>query len=193
MKIYHLRVKALPMSVDERKAVLTELEEALKRFIEDRRSYLLIPEIRTNLGYSLPDPKGVGDVAAIPGRLTVAFNRVIYCLPPAFGASDHVARVIITANKHDRNVRSAMNLALYPQFKERLNAYVFDRRREPQGQKNVEGRTMNFMVESAFQETGRIPDYILDLGDYGKEPGTFVLGRNPMEVVEKALFLLTLL
>ncbi|BCS92713.1 thiamine-phosphate synthase family protein [Metallosphaera javensis (ex Sakai et al. 2022)] len=177
---------------DERKLVLQELEKAVKEFVSQERSYLLIPEVRTNIGYAVRNAKDSNDVAAIPGRITTAFQRAIYCLPPAFGASDHVARVILTAMKYDPDIRSAINLAYYPQFL-RLNPYLFDRSQEPQAQKPVEGRTMNFMIEKAVREVGRVPELIVDKGDFGKEPGLFILGRNPSEVVSRAIHLLSLL
>ncbi|MEM4046898.1 MAG: thiamine-phosphate synthase family protein [Metallosphaera sp.] len=178
--------------IEERAQVLRDLEEAVKRFVSNNKSYLLIPEIRTNVGYALVNAQDTYDVAAIPGRLTVAFNKVIYCLPPAFGASDHIARVILTSMKFDPNIRSAMNLALYPQFFG-LNPYVFDRTTEPAERKRLEKKTMNFMIEKAFSDLGRIPEFIIDKGDLGKEPGLFVLGKTPQEVVNKALQLTSLL
>ncbi len=33
----------------------------------------------------------------------------------------------------------------------------------------------------------RVPDFVYDEGDVGKEPMIRVLGRNPMEVVQKIL------
>jgi hydroxymethylpyrimidine/phosphomethylpyrimidine kinase len=33
----------------------------------------------------------------------------------------------------------------------------------------------------------RIPDFIYDEGDVGKEPMIRVLGKNPMEVIQKIL------
>ncbi len=100
----------------ERREVLIDLEKAVRIFTSNEKSHILIPEVRTNIGYALTNPSGIQDVAAIPGRITVAFGKAVYCLPPAFGASDHIARVILTAMKYDKSIRSAMNIALYPQF-----------------------------------------------------------------------------
>ncbi|QKR00356.1 phosphomethylpyrimidine kinase [Metallosphaera tengchongensis] len=180
------------MEEQERREVLTELQDALKVFSSNERSYLLIPEVRTNLGYAVNGAKNVFDVAAVPGRVSVAFQRILYCLPPAFGASDHIARVILTAMEFDQRMRSAMNVIFHPKFLT-LNPYVFDRASESTSDKQVERRTMNFMVRKAFEETGAIPELIVDKGDFGKEPGTFILGRNPKEVVERAFHLLSLI
>lgn len=185
--------------MEERDEVILKLKEAVDYFVSHEKSYLLIPEIRTNIGYALSNAETVNDVAAIPGRLSVAFNRVIYCLPPAFGASDHVARVIITAMRYDKQIRSAINLKYYDKIVNYLleldksNVYLFDRKTEPEESKKIEGHTMNFMVYSAHKNLGRIPTFIIDLGDYGKEPTIFVLGKEPMEVVKISINLLKFL
>jgi predicted fused transcriptional regulator/phosphomethylpyrimidine kinase len=182
--------------MDERAEVLKRLKEAVDIFTNNERSYLLIPEIRTNFGYALRGAKTTEDVAAIPGRLTVAFNRVIYCLPPAFGASDHIARVIITAMKHEEEKRSAINLKYYEEIARNLpqdDTYIFDRKQEPEESRKMEHHTMNFMVEMAYKKFGKIPQYIVDLGDLGKEPTIYVIDKDPVIVAEKSLKLLNFL
>ena len=182
--------------MDERQEVLIKLKQAVDIFVNDDRSYLLIPEIRTNIGYALSNARTVEDVAAIPGRLTVAFNRVIYCLPPAFGASDHVARVILTAMQYDKQMRSAINVKYYEEIVKNLpkdNTFIFNRKEEPEESRKKEGHTMNFMMEMAYKRLGKIPNYVVDLGDYGKEPTIFVIDVDPITVVKKTLELLSFL
>ncbi|MCI2415231.1 MAG: phosphomethylpyrimidine kinase [Candidatus Aramenus sp.] len=172
----------------ERDYVLKRLKEAADIFVSEPKAYLLVPEIRVNIGYAVSNATGVQDVAAIPGRITTAFNRAFYCMPPAFGASDHVARVILTAMKYDPQVRSAIDVKYYKEIVERLDdVYVFDRRLEPLESRSKEGHTMNLMVRLAHEKMGRIPKYIVDMGDYGKEPTIFVLGKDPVEVVRTSL------
>lgn len=182
--------------MSERDEVLIKLKQAVDNFVSHDKAFLLIPEIRTNIGYALSDAKNVEDVAAIPGRLTVAFNRVIYCLPPAFGASDHVARVILTAMNFDKRKRSAINIRYYKEIVDQLpseNLYVFNRKEEPEESRRMEGHTMNYMMKKAFEKLGKIPTYVVDLGDYGKEPSIFVIDEDPLIVVKKTLDLLRFL
>jgi hydroxymethylpyrimidine/phosphomethylpyrimidine kinase len=46
---------------------------------------------------------------------------------------------------------------------------------------------MRWILEEAVRQTGGVPDIIVDLGDWGKEPMISVLGRTPSEVLEKVL------
>jgi predicted fused transcriptional regulator/phosphomethylpyrimidine kinase len=167
--------------------VILTLKSALDLFVRDPRASLLIPEVGTNIGYALPDAKGLDEVAAVPGRISLAFGKPIYCLPPAFGASDHVTRVILTAMKFDPPMRSAINLRFVEGLKGE-DVYVFDRSKEPPDSAKLEGRTMNFMVESAFKSRPRVR-YILDVGAHGKEPSTFVISTDPVNAVKEALSL----
>jgi hydroxymethylpyrimidine/phosphomethylpyrimidine kinase len=136
-------------------------------------------------------------VAAVPGRIVNYMGRAKPSGPPAFGASDHVARKILAATARDPSVRSAMNIRLDPAVLERAKAlgmsvaYV-DRRKEPEDVKKREGATMQWIMEEAYRQTGgKTPDLIVDVGDWGKEPMITVLGRGPREVVEKVLRLLS--
>ncbi len=188
MLIYYI---LLTQYMDERDEVLIKLKDAADLFVNTPGTHLLIPEIRTNIGYAIRGAKDVNDVAAIPGRITVAFNRAIYCMPPAFGASDHVARVILTAMSHDENIRSSINLKYYDTIVKNLkDVFLFNRKEEPEESRKKERHTMNFMVDLAYSRLGKIPKYIVDLGDYGKEPSIFIFGKEPMEVVKEAIGLL---
>ena len=47
-------------------------------------------------------------------------------------------------------------------------------------------------MEEAFRQTGgRAPDLIVDVGDWGKEPMITILGRDPLDVLEKLFKLIT--
>lgn len=139
---------------NEREHILFALSRALQEFTSASTSSRLIPEVGTNIGYAISNAASIEDVAAVPGRIRRAFGRAIYCLPPAFGASDHIARVILTAMKYDPKVRSAMNVKIVDPAT--IGAYVFDRSLEPTRSASKEGRTMNFMVESAYRSTGSV-------------------------------------
>lgn len=169
---------------DVRVKVLKQLKEAAVYFVNYVHAADLIPEIRTNIVYALPEAKSVDEVAGIPGRVTKAFGRAFYCMDPAFGASDHMARLILAAMRYDGELRGAINVRLFtiPE-----GAYVFDRRKEPEESRKKEGGTMQLIIDAAYGELGRVPEVIVDTGDLGKEPGIYVLGRTPLEAVRKVI------
>jgi hydroxymethylpyrimidine kinase/phosphomethylpyrimidine kinase len=173
----------------ERESVLRAIETSLEKIME-KPVGALIPEVRSNLGYALPGAAGHEEIAAVPGRISQTGDRVIACRNPAFGASRHIARVIMAAMMHDPGMRSAMNIKYSPEILDACRSAgfriaSFDRRDEPREVKEREGSTLEWGTQKALQGASEFPDLICDEGDVGKEPMIRVLGHNPMEVADK--------
>ncbi len=173
--------------------VLESLKVAAARLEKEDLSPL-IPEVMTNLAYAAPYAEGPQDVAAFPGRLLKSPQGVIIPAPPAFGASRHLAAVILTAMRTHPQLRSAMNIKYIEGLEElapllHLRLATFDRSREPAEIKAKEGGTLAWGVASVLKEGESPPDLICDKGDWGKEPMIRILGPTPMAVAEKALAL----
>ncbi|BCU66582.1 hypothetical protein HS7_00190 [Sulfolobales archaeon HS-7] len=167
---------------------LKALKEAADYFVEAIGSYKLIPEIRTNIVYAREGATTTGDVAGIPGRITIAFGRAYYCLPPAYGESDHMARLVLSVMRFNSKMRSGINVRYKKGIEEKLDeVFVFNRAEEISKE---EGHTMNFIPQLMINKVGSIRRYIVDLGDFGKEPSLFILGETPLEVVKKSLELI---
>lgn len=152
----------------------------------------LVPEVQSNLGYALPFAEDRADVAAFPGRLVRLGKTVVSVEAPAFGASHHIAAIILTVMRHDPAFRSAMNIRYSRELVDRCRTMgwsvsSFDRKDEPKGVKEKEGSSLEWGTERILSTEVRVPDMIFDPGDVGKEPMIRVLGRTPEEVVEKIL------
>ncbi len=175
----------------ERYRILQELKSIVEILKEEKIGHL-IPEVSSNLGYALPQAEGIGDVAAFPGRIVRFKDSVATQSGPEFGASQHVTKIILTVMKLDPDYCSAMNIRYSKEnvaLLKRKGFLVghFDRRFEPKRLKEAEGSSLEWGVGEVLKKTKRIPDFIYDEGDVGKEPMIRVLGRNPMDVVNKIL------
>jgi hydroxymethylpyrimidine kinase/phosphomethylpyrimidine kinase len=175
----------------ERDEVLSQLEKALDRIVREPLGGL-IPEVRSNLGYALPGALDFSEVAAVPGRISQAGEQIILGRPPCFGASRHIARVILAAMKRDSGTRSAMNVRYSDEILSAcrsvgLRIASFDRREEPKEVKEREGSTLEWGTQKALEGMQGVPDVIYDEGDLGKEPMIRVLGKDPMAVVETVI------
>lgn len=174
----------------QRAHVLESLGEALER-LKASSVGPLVPEVQTNLAYALPWASDPSEVAAFPGRLHRLDDAVRELAPARFGASQHVASVVLAAMEHDPSVRSAMNLrydkALLAAFrKAKLSVGTFDRSKEPPSVRRREGASLEWGTTEAVRRLkGRVPDVIFDEGGHGKEPMIRILGRSPHEVVDK--------
>lgn len=175
----------------ERYPVLQELKKAIQVLKENRIGHL-IPEVSSNLGYALPYAEGIRDVAAFPGRIIRVGETIAVLGDPEFGASQHVARIILTVMKWNPEFCSAMNIRYSKENVARLeekgfSGGRFDRRLEPKETKEAEGSSLEWGVQEVLKKKRRVPDFIYDEGEVGKEPMIRILGKDPMDVVHKIL------
>ncbi len=174
--------------------VITAMEKAVAT-LKGRPVRHLIPEVQSNLGYALPFAEDEGDVATIPGRIIGIGDSVDTVAAPGFGASHHMARIILAFMRYDHTYRSAMNIRFGEDIMKKcrqLKWHVasFDRQKEPPGVKRKEGASLRWGIDIALKDAKKIPDIIYDRGDVGKEPMIRILGHDPEEVVSKALMLI---
>ncbi len=169
----------------------TALRDAVAR-LEEEGCGNIIPEVQSNLGYALPRSFGKEDVAAFPGRIIRVGTGVRPVEAPAFGASSHIAKIILTAMKYDGTYRSAMNIrysaeAIDACMELGFHVESFDRSCEPPEVKLREGSSLEWGTDTVLARGAGMPDIIFDRGDVGKEPMIRVIGRSPDDVAEKVI------
>lgn len=178
----------------EKYRVMARMHDALSILESSEQLAQLTPECQINLVMALPYPyaRSVENVCGIPGRITNIGGRLKAASCPTFGASKHVANVVLNVMEHDPTIRSAMNIRYSKEIIsacERLGFVVgyYDRTKEPPEIKEREGATIPWGVKEAIKSAGKVPDIIYHTGDHGKEPMVIILGRDPVEVVMHAL------
>jgi hydroxymethylpyrimidine/phosphomethylpyrimidine kinase len=175
----------------ERYRCLNDLKTALQTLAKEKCG-LMIPEVQSNLGYALPFARRAEDVAAFPGRIVRVGEDCRTVCEPAFGASRHIARIILTLMKYDPAYRSAMNIRFSEEMLKACAALGydcdhFDRSAEPSDLKLKEGSSLEWGTDAVLSRRNNIPDIIFDRGEVGKEPMIRVLGKTPLDVVNKVL------
>jgi len=175
----------------QRYACITDLKKAVGK-IKAEKCGNIIPEVQSNFGYALPYALTEDDVAAIPGRIIKVGVDVCTFKDPAFGASRHIAGMILTAMKYNSEFRCAMNIRFSKDIlsicrKLSYSIDHFNRADEPEDIKAKEGSSLKWGTDSVFSRLDTIPDIIFDFGDVGKEPMIRVFGKHPDEVAEKVL------
>jgi hydroxymethylpyrimidine/phosphomethylpyrimidine kinase len=175
----------------ERYNCIQMLKAALQRLNAEKCGNI-IPEVQSNLGYALPYANKAEDIAAIPGRIIRIEEETGTFGDLAFGASRHIASIILSAMKYNMDYRCAMNIRFSEDI---INICMslgfdvdnFDRSDEPDDTKFKEGYSLKWGIDSVLSKRNSIPDIIFDRGDLGKEPMIRVLGKNPADVVDKVL------
>lgn len=168
-----------------------EVIEAVRKAVDRISEFMnpkLIPEVGMNIGYAVPGATSVTDIAAVEGRIVRKGSLVFPVGDVKMGASDHVARIILTAMKYDPEMRAAANIRYSKVILKILDEMPlevrsFDRAGEPAGVS-----TMDWGVASCCSEDD-VPDVISDPGAIGKEPMIRILGEDPASVVNNILML----
>jgi len=152
----------------------------------------LIPEVRTNLVYARSHAKTRDDVLAIDGRITVVEGRPRAAGRVRFGASSHMARLVIELRKVDPSVRAGIDFANTPHLTAwladhcRTKGWIFsviDRRGEPEEIRDEEAASMPWKAAEAVRAAGgKAPKIFYETGAIGKEPVSVLVGRDPIEV-----------
>lgn len=171
--------------------VWKNITEALKIIENSPELIPLLPEVRMNIGEAPIYAESIEDICAIDGRITLVNGKLKGAGCPKFGASKHIAKVILAAMEKNRDLRAALNIKYDRKIIEvcrRLGFKVaqFSRKEEPKEIKEKEGATLKWGVKKVIETLGETPDIIYDEGEIGKEPMIRILGRNAIEVVFKA-------
>lgn len=168
----------------QKASMLQELEDAAAQ-LERMMDVTLIPEVGTNMGYAVLGALEPEEVAAFDGRIVRCGTKAKRIGCARFGASKHVARIVLAMSSRDPEARCALNIKYSEENlamcrKARLSVTSFDRAKEPKGVSS-----MTWGVLDAIDRRGSVPDIIFDRGGTGKEPMMRVLGRSPQEVLFK--------
>lgn len=147
----------------------------------------LLPEVGSNLAVALPGAKSTSEVVGLSGRIVRVGGRPHLTGFPALGGSEHVANIVLAAQRHNPEIRAGLNIRFSEEVLRAcrrlgLGTAEFDRAREPPGVK-----TMVWGTEQAIKKMGKVPDVIFDRGGLGKEPMVRLLGRSAHEVADMAL------
>jgi hydroxymethylpyrimidine kinase / phosphomethylpyrimidine kinase / thiamine-phosphate diphosphorylase len=167
--------------------VIRNIEEAFDLIRKCRDFSNLIPEVGCNIAMGIPDASSITDVAAVSGRIVRLKNEphAVGCV--AFGASSHIARIVLTAMHYDDLMRAAMNIRFSEEALcacEDMGFCIasFRREDEPEGVS-----TMEWGVSDAIRREGKVPDVIYDKGGIGKEAMIRLLGKEAVEVAGNAI------
>lgn len=150
--------------------VLTDVRRGL-RILRNTPGFLrLIPNVGSNLVQSLPDAATVDDVAGVPGRLFPVNDQLSVPADPEFGASGHVATVLLATRAAGAPARAALNIRYDPAVLERLedtghSAVAFD----------PEFEAVRGAIQAVYRPGA---DVLYHTGAFGIEPIVYVLAAD---------------
>lgn len=159
--------------------VLASVRRGLKILKQTKGVASLLPNVGGNLVESVPDPAGIEDVAGVPGRLFAVKNQLSVPAEPEFGASEHVATLLLAARRAGSETRAATNIRYDPQLITRLRdagavTVEFD----------AEYDDLDQAVRTALVD---VPDatVLYQTGGFGVEPIIYLLAPSATEAAER--------
>ncbi len=176
--------------------VMGNLLMAVSRLQKCKEFSLLMPEVRVNIVYALPGAKSGMEVAAVEGRITVVNGYPRASGLPQWGASDHMARLILEARKYDPSINAGINFKCDKQVIGVVKKYAgeknlpygwIDRTKEPAEASDVDGMSIPWKVKYLVKQGGRVPALFYEGDGWGKEPLFFALGKDAAGVVKTAM------
>ncbi len=155
--------------------VLARVKAAALELASIRGVEELIPEVGMNLAYAPPGAREVGDVAAIDGRIVRTTRGARVCGEPGYGASRHLARVLLSSARGGLPWRAAVNVKPSRGLLASLGRMGIEAVRvEPRGSCPV-AEALERGVAARALWYGPAP---------GLEPSMVLLGESPEGVVE---------
>ncbi len=184
-----------PMGKYYLKQLREDLIQQVTKLVETLKSYplgYLIPEVQSNIGVGLSEAFTPDDVVAIPGRIVKKGKEIATIASPEFGASQHVAKIVLTVMRADATKRAVMNIKFTESLLKICNKLgfkisSFSRYKEPKNIKQLEGSSLEWGTYQAISDFGGVPDIIFDVGGQGKEEMIRVIAKNPLDLQKKIL------
>ena len=144
----------------------------------------LVPHVGSNLAFARPGAEGPGDVAAVPGRIYVARGQVRAPAAPEFGASHHVAEVVLGVASRFPGRRAGVNVRFDARVERAARALgwrivEFDARYEGRGAR----------IAGAVRKVRSPPDALFHRGAFGVEPVMYVVAPTAVEAAARAVTL----
>jgi len=172
--------------------VWKNVKEAVKLLEDVPEVSRLIPEVKMNIVMALPYAEALEDVVGVDGRITIVNGKAKAADCPDFGVSRHLAKYVLTAMKYDSSIRAAINIRYSTNILDVCRKFglvisFYDRRKEPEEIKKVEGMSVPWGTKQAIKAAGKVPNVIYHEGDWGKEPMIVLLGENAIDVAKLAI------
>jgi len=159
-----------------RDSLVRELTAAA-RVLSSRRIPRLVPAVKINIAQCLVGARGIQDVASFPGRLHEIDGIVMQTVPPSFGASKHLARILLEAHGADPEVVAVTNA----RYDDPIRAAV-EKAGIPIGTLDGSDGSLADLIVKGKRA-------VADRGGFGIEPCLYIFGQSSIEVASSLIAL----
>jgi hypothetical protein len=172
---------------DARRGVLGEIRCAVSLLESTPEFYEMVPQVFSNIVMGIEGANGVADVAGIPGRLVKIRGKIRALMDPEFGASGHLAKLLIIIMTRNPKYRALMNVrydkGVLDSIK-KLNLKNAVLRRE--GEYHATEDQLYRFAEKALGKDKSI-NVLIDEGGFGLEPNAYIFGESASKVADRVV------
>jgi len=174
----------------EKQRVLKEIEKAVKLIENDPYFPLIMPEVAVNIVMAINNAKTKFDIAAIPGRIVRIKNKAKALMKPEFGASNHMAKVLLLVMSFNSSIKAAINIKYDSKIETIIKdmgiKYAFTSIKHKFNILEKEDIILN-SIASILKKNKDFYDIIIDKGGFGIEPITYIFGKDAKSVAKTAI------
>jgi predicted fused transcriptional regulator/phosphomethylpyrimidine kinase len=172
------------------------LAEAVAMLEGCREFSALVPEVRVNIVYAPDGTDDPGKVLGVDGRITVVGGMPKASGPVRAGVSDHMARLVTEALRHDPSIRAGLNFRWSEAISAHVQAYCaarglafgcINRADEPRELIGKDRSSIPWKVKQLVAACGKVPPVFYESRGWGKEPLFFLVGPDPAGVANRAI------
>ncbi|MGQ4834643.1 MAG: thiamine-phosphate synthase family protein [Candidatus Asgardarchaeia archaeon] len=171
--------------IEDRLFVLQNIQAAIEMLKKSSGFAKVIPEVRSNLVMARKHPKSILDIAGIPGRITEYKGFAFPVGNPEYGASKHTASILLVINKHFENKAALLCI----KYDEKIEKILKELKWKVLKIKRKGSSDLEFLkdLEEILKKTNDSPDAVVDLGGFGVEAVTYIVGEDAIDVAKKAI------
>lgn len=157
------------------------------RMVEGSHQFVgIMPEVSVNIAYASEGASSVQEIVAVPGRIVKVGGRARSFMRPEYGASTHVANVLLAMMSHDRSMRASMNV----RYDQKMRRALREMKMSPIVLEEANVKNDTEMIRSltvALRRATRPIEAVIDPGAPGLEPGLYLFAHDAVDVVRLAL------
>ncbi len=180
LELKNCLVCAKGFTSDDRSAVLANLTRSLELLVETPEFVPLIPQVRSQLVMSIPNPRDINDVAGFPSRIVTHHMRPHSFTSPEFRGSYHLSKVLLLMQRHIPKLRAAIVFKYFDGLDtvlKQLDYKYFEVVREPVENLTDIDEALFAGVNKVLKQVEFI-EVLIDKGQVGIEPVAYLFAPD---------------
>ncbi|HLC95813.1 MAG TPA: thiamine-phosphate synthase family protein [Candidatus Nanoarchaeia archaeon] len=153
---------------DEKSDILHAITAALES-LRDLDCKPVLPEVKMNIAMIGDKGATKKDIASIPGGLIFIRGQLKTYLEPEFGASDHLASLLLDLRKKQPEIKAILNIKYSDDIRKRIR----------------KASLKAAVADNMYHTKAHDFDLLIHKGSFGIEPISYVCGIDAMDAVHK--------